>query len=101
MRKLILPLVLAAGMLTATAATAGPTCENRAGEAVRCATPGAMPLGWALPYDQRVGVSSADSLSPAQWFGLISLVGGLFALIALMPDFDGWDGEVEDGEEQA
>jgi hypothetical protein len=26
-----------------------------------------------------------------QLFGAICLISGLFALIALMPDFDGWD----------
>ena len=30
---------------------------------------------------------------------LICLVGGLFALIALMPDFDGWGDVEEDGED--
>jgi len=101
MRTLILPIAFAASLLATTAANAGPTCENRSGQAVRCATPGAMPLGWALPADERVGASSYDSLSPTQWFGLISLIGGLFALIALMPDFDGWDREAEDSDKQA
>jgi hypothetical protein len=101
MRTLILPIALALSLLAATAATAAPTCETRSGETIRCATAGAMPVGWALPSDERVGASSDEDPSPAQWFELISLVGGLFALIALMPDFDRWDAQSEDGEEQA
>lgn len=41
--------------------------------------------------------------TPGQALGLIAFVGGIFALIALMPDFDGWEpgdwGEIGGDEE--
>jgi hypothetical protein len=98
MRPLILPLVFAAGLLVTTAATAGPTCEARNGDAVHCGAANAMPLGWSLPADKRAAAADADDLSPLMWFGLAAVIGGLFALIALMPNFDGWDGEAGDGD---
>ena len=101
MRALILPLVFAASLLTAHAAGAAPTCQTRHGEIARCGTAGAMPVGWSLPDDQRAGASSADGMAPVQWLSLATVIGGLFALIALMPDFDGWGGESDDSEEGA
>jgi len=98
-RFLALPFLAATLLFSAGAANAAPTCQERSGEAIRCGVPGAMPVGWTLPSDQRVITSDPDSMAPAQWFGLFALVGGLFAMIALMPDFDGF-GDVEaDGEE--
>ena len=99
-RSLTLSLVAAAVLFAAGAASAAPTCQDRHGEALRCGTPGAMPAGWALAPDQRPTVQNPDSTESVPWLGLAALVGGLFAMIALMPDFDGW-GDVEgDGEDQ-
>ena len=95
-RSLTLPLVAAAMLFTASAASAAPTCQDRKGETVRCGTPGAMPVGWALAPDKRPAVDDSES---TPWLALIALVGGLFALIALMPDFDGWGDVEEDGED--
>jgi len=91
---------------TAGSALAAPTCQTRLGETARCGTSGAMPVGWTLPYGQRPAEArNADALLPVQWFGLFALVGGLFALIALMPPFDGrqssdWGEQEADGEDQ-
>ena len=100
MRSLALSIILAA-MVSAFggAATAAPTCQGRLGQTVRCGTPGAMPVGWTAPAGQRAAMQDPDSLAPAQWFGLFALVGGLFAMIALMPDFDGFGDVEEDAEE--
>jgi hypothetical protein len=91
--RLVIAMVAAAAMLgDAPVAFAGPTCEDRAGEAVRCEDPRAMPLGWAPPLDERLkhpdpGPPEPTSLELGGVFTLILL---FFALIALMPDFDGW-----------
>ena len=99
-RSLMLPLIAAAMLFSANAAVAAPTCQTPAGETARCGTPGAMPVGWTLPYDQRPELTRhTDTLSPAGWFALVALVGGLFALFALMPPFDRWGDTEEDGEE--
>jgi hypothetical protein len=105
-RQMVLSAIVIAGVLGPSAALAAPTCQTRAGEAVRCGIPGAMPVGWTLPYDQRPAATrTTDVLPPAQWFGLFALVGGLFAMIALMPPFDGrkssdWGDEQPDGEDR-
>ena len=101
MRVLILPLVFAASLLTVHVASAAPTCQTRQGETARCGTPGAMPVGWTLPDEQRAATLSDDGMTPLRWLSLATVIGGLFALIALMPDFDGWGGESDDNEEDA
>jgi hypothetical protein len=101
-----LPLI-AALLLTAASASAGPTCENRAGDGVRCGTPGAMPVGWTVSAPQREAHlrSLPPDPSPAALAGLACLIGAFFALIALMPDFDGrgegdWDRQEGDDDER-
>jgi hypothetical protein len=90
-------LLLSAQLLTATPALAAPTCDNRSGETVRCRTAGAMPVGWApSPADTFDRPAAAPDLSPAEGAALIYILGAFFALIALMPEFDGrrdgdWD----------
>jgi hypothetical protein len=89
----------------ATTAAAGPTCENPGGDAVRCGSPGAMPLGWTVSAEQRrihLARLPPDP-TPLQLLGLAGLIASLFALIALMPDFEGWeatDRQPEDGDEK-
>jgi hypothetical protein len=81
-----------------TSAQAAPGCENRQGDLVRCDVASAMPLGWKVPAD----VFTARVLSrtpPAQTHELVSVAVVLiclFAIIALLPRFDGtrqedWD----------
>jgi hypothetical protein len=92
MRPLILASVAAAALLTAPAALAAPTCQNKFGDGMKCGTPGAMPVGWVLPREQMLAWEAARpaDLSPHDLLALVCLLGGFFALIALMPDFDGW-----------
>jgi hypothetical protein len=103
MRSALLAFAVAIGLLAAPAALAGPTCVDRQGEMIRCATPGAMPVGWKLPPDQqraRLAARPAD-LDAGRLIGLLCFLGGFFALIALMPDFDGaWDGQSADKDER-
>jgi hypothetical protein len=59
-----------------------------------------MPVGWSLPFEER----KFESHSPttAQLLHLIATLGLLFALIALLPEFDGrrgsdWGRQEDDG----
>ena len=82
--------------MLATPALAAPTCQNAGGATVQCATSGAMPVGWR---SLDAGPSSASPPNLFLVLGLVGVIGGLFALIALMPEFDGgWD-EQEGGDE--
>jgi hypothetical protein len=98
MRRLILAFTAAAVLLAASAVCAAPTCQDQDGDTVRCGAAGAMPVGWSPTpqqlFDRRMSGSPGPSATTV--FGLICFVGGLFALIALLPDFDGrrssdWD----------
>jgi hypothetical protein len=88
--------------LSAYPALAGPTCVDRGGEMIRCATPGAMPVGWDLPGQQRDRLAArGDDPGMGKLIGLIGFLGGIFALIALLPDFEGrWDSQATDDEER-
>jgi hypothetical protein len=91
-------LAIAFVLLLATPALAAPTCEGQEGQAMRCGAPGAMPLGWTAPEENR-RAPSADRRDVLEAAGLIVL---LFALIALLPEFDGSrseDWRPQDGEE--
>ena len=84
-------------------AFAAPTCQNRDGETVKCGTSDAMPVGWTLSANSG---HEGERRSPApatlvQLFELLSALGIFFALLALMPEFDGshpgeWDREEGD-----
>lgn len=90
-----LPVIFAAVMLlTAHAALAAPTCQDRHGLTIRCGTSGAMPVGWSLPYEERKFRPPVPSVG--EFLKLFATLGLLFALIALLPQFDGrsssdWD----------
>jgi hypothetical protein len=87
----------ALALLFSTPAIAAPICFTRAGDAVHCEAKGAMPVGWRLPPDEAARremnqphPTSGDILKAAAGLALF------FALIALMPEFDGardrdWD----------
>jgi hypothetical protein len=109
MRRSILALAAVVIMLTAPAAMAGPTCQDSSGDTIRCGTPGAMPVGWTLPQEERLerqaAAPDADGPSATLLLSLFCFIGGLFALIALMPDFDGrnaedWDRQEGDDEDR-
>jgi hypothetical protein len=58
-----------------------------------------MPVGWVLPAQDRP--QNETAITPRQLIELISALGVLFALLALMPEFDGsrpedWDREERD-----
>jgi hypothetical protein len=103
MRALIFAAGLVAALLAGQPASAAPTCQDRTGGAIKCGVPGAMPVGWTPPPGQRFEHDmreSADLSATEQW-ALVSLLVGLFGLIALMPRFDGasgadWDQQEED-----
>ncbi len=105
MRPMLPALAAAVLLSTAPAALAAPTCQDRTGDAVRCGTPGAMPVGWVLPAAQRWEreFHAPAEPTPTEQWSLIAIVGGLFALIALMPKFDGWgagDWDRQEGDEE-
>jgi hypothetical protein len=100
MRPLFLAPAALALLLGAPEGHAGPTCQDRKGETIRCGTPGAMPVGWTAPAGQ---ATASTGPTPTQVVGLVGAIGGLFALLALLPNFDGsrpgaWDRQEGDGE---
>jgi hypothetical protein len=105
MRPLFLAYTLAAVLLTAPAALAAPTCQDENGATTRCGTPGAMPVGWSLSTQQRLDRHLPGPNYPTgnEFLELVCIMGVFFALMALLPDFDGaragdW-GKQEDDDE--
>jgi hypothetical protein len=80
-------LLAAVLLLAAPAVLAAPTCQDRHGLTIRCGTEGAMPVGWSLPFEERTFES--HSPTTGQLLHLLATLGLLFALIALLPEFDG------------
>jgi hypothetical protein len=102
MRSTLSALIVAAALLAAPAVTAAPTCQDRNGDTIRCETAGAMPVGWTLPAGQRLERRLSEPQGPNlnTFLGLGCFLIAFFALIALLPDFDGhWDREENDDEE--
>jgi hypothetical protein len=92
MRARTVSLALAATLLTASAASAAPTCENKYGDAARCGAGGAMPVGQVLSPAERQYWRPDTPIPPGEVLGLTAILGGLAALILLMPKFDGSNG---------
>lgn len=92
MRPLIFAAVAAAFLAISSASFAAPTCQDQFGGTIRCGTPGAMPVGWSLPLEQRV---QADEPDARQLLKVICVLGIFFALMGLLPDFEGWREEEE------
>lgn len=88
----------AAAFLTASSAHASPpACNTVTGENARCGEAGAMPFGWTPP--DAILERQRELTLPAwpQLLSLAGLLGSFFALIALMPKFDGnWEAEEGD-----
>jgi len=78
--------------LLATPVLAAPTCQDRQGGTIKCGVPGAMPVGWKPSPEQLWDrdISRAPGPGTRELLGALGFLGLLFALIALMPDFDGW-----------
>jgi hypothetical protein len=93
MRPLIFASVAMAVLLSSPASFAAPTCQDRNGGTIRCGTPGAMPVGWTLPADQRLAQAAEPNIE--QLLKLACVLGVFFALMALLPDFEGWREEEE------
>jgi hypothetical protein len=90
MRAILLALIVPA-LLLAASAKAAPTCRDKNLQTVRCGTPGAMPVGWE-PSPQQLWerqLSQPAGPSTAEVLKVLGGIGLLFALIALLPEFDG------------
>jgi hypothetical protein len=88
-------LFIALNLFLATPALAAPTCVNPDGDTIKCGTPGAMPVGWApSPAQLREHRRSRPPAASASEVLKVAIGLGLFfALIALLPEFDGTSGE--------
>lgn len=90
-------LFLALGLLFSTPALPAPICFTRAGDTVRCEAKDAMPVGWRLPPDEAARRElSQPHPSSRDILEVVAVLVLFFALIALMPEFDGardqdWD----------
>jgi len=89
-----LAFLLIAPFALAAPAAAAPTCQDRGGQTVRCGTETAMPLGWTAPVHDRhfVPADKSEELKAVVFLLL------LFALIALLPDFEQeqWDRDADE-----
>ncbi len=94
-------------LLAGANAQAAPTCLDKSGGTIRCNTQGAMPVGWQ-PSPQTMAERSLPPNpgvnGPPGVNGLLKIALGLaaiFALIALLPDFDGdWEQRGKDDDTQ-
>ena len=91
-------LALAATLaLAGGAAQAAPTCFDQTGGVIKCGAPGAMPVGWSPPPEVRAAHIAQDPGPPlGEILEIFVVVGAVFAIIALLPPFDGtregdWD----------
>lgn len=91
--RLTIPAFAAVALLVLSSpALSAPTCQTLDGETAKCGTPGAMPVGWTPSPRQLLDRQVAADPGPSaeQLLNLAFFLGGLFALIALAPEFDGW-----------
>lgn len=96
-------LAFALALLLPTPVLAAPICLTRAGDPVHCEARGAMPLGWRLPPDAAAR-REMEQPHPSTHtvMGAIAGLALFFALIALLPEFDGardqdWDKQEKRG----
>ena len=85
-------------LLFATPSLAAPTCQDRNVDTIKCGVPGAMPVGWT-PSPQRLwdrALSQPPGPGGKDLLAVFCGLGLFFALIALMPDFDGWRKEQDE-----
>ena len=76
--------------LMATPAVGAPTCQDRDGGTIKCGGPGAMPVGWTVPAEDAWRYQLSHPATPLR--DILKVTAGialLFALIALLPRFDG------------
>jgi hypothetical protein len=91
MRALLLIMGIC-GLLATGPAMAAPTCQDRQGGTIKCGAPSAMPVGWKPSPEQlwEQEISRAPGPGTGKLLGVFCGLALLFALIALLPDFDGW-----------
>jgi hypothetical protein len=96
---LVVGLVIGVG--SASGAVAAPTCQDIEGRTVRCGSLSAMPVGWSPTPTERFDrrPRPPDGPSFAELAAMIYVVGAVFAIIALMPPFDGRNPEDWDEQE--
>jgi hypothetical protein len=95
--------IICLSLLMAAPASAAPTCQDKDGNTTRCGLPNSMPVGWKPSPQHLWDLQFAHPVSQ-NIKGLLEVLGGialLFALIALMPKFDGsrpedWDRQEDD-----
>jgi hypothetical protein len=88
--------LLIAPFAVAAPVSAAPTCQDRVGNTVRCGTASAMPVGWTAPvWDRNFVPADKHEELKAVVFLLL-----LFALIALLPDFEQEQWDEKDAEEK-
>ena len=88
-------LLILALLFAAPAAQAAPTCQDRNGDTIKCGVPGAMPVGWT-PSPQQLWDRSAPRPSRGVLLSAFGMVGLILALIALLPEADGWREEQDE-----
>jgi hypothetical protein len=103
MRAVIWTPILTLTLFLVPPAFAAPTCQTENGDTIKCGAPGAMPVGWTAPEENRQISRLPGPASEELWTAL-AMLGLLFSLIALMPKFDGsrdadWDVPSEKREE--
>lgn len=94
-------LAIVSGLWIALTALAPAKCDDVSGRAAMCGAPGAMPVGWKPSPEALVAQEAGADLSSTQMFGLVIFLGSLFALFAVLPDFEdgdggGWDRQEDD-----
>jgi hypothetical protein len=103
--RLTIPALATAALLALSSpALTAPTCQTLDGKSAKCGLPHAMPVGWS-PSPQQVLERQAEAdpgPTAEQLLNLAFFLGGLFALIALLPEFDGWapgDWDAQEGDD--
>ena len=90
MKRAVLALALLATPALVTPIWAAPTCQDRNGDTIRCGAPSAMPVNWRLPPEEAQARKLAYPRPPAaEIWKVAGLLALFFALIALLPRFDG------------
>jgi len=96
---LLISLGMAAGSILPT--VAAPTSQDANGTTTRCGTPNAMPVGWQLSAEEFHQRQEAlgNVFDSRTLMSALALIAALFAIITLLPDFDGRSGNDWDEQE--